>query len=111
MGAQAGTLTFMVGGEDAVFNAVKPALEDMGKNIVHCGGVGTGQVGFAACIAACIADFYTALRKRVIHPSFTPCLNKTPPAASRFVLLDCQDLQQHDAGHQHDRGFGNHEPW
>ncbi len=43
-GAAAGTLTFMVGGTGAAFEKVKPVLEAMGKNIVHCGDVGTGQV-------------------------------------------------------------------
>lgn len=43
-GAQAGTLTFMVGGTAAVFEQVKPILAAMGKNIVHCGDSGTGQV-------------------------------------------------------------------
>jgi 3-hydroxyisobutyrate dehydrogenase len=43
-GAAAGTLTFMVGGSETAFNTVKPVLQAMGKNIVHCGEVGTGQV-------------------------------------------------------------------
>jgi 3-hydroxyisobutyrate dehydrogenase len=43
-GAQAGTLTFMVGGTDEQFESVTRVLKCMGKNIVHCGGVGTGQV-------------------------------------------------------------------
>ncbi|WP_312933509.1 3-hydroxyisobutyrate dehydrogenase [Pseudomonas sp.] len=43
-GAAAGTLTFMVGASDALFTAFKPVLEHMGRNIVHCGGVGTGQI-------------------------------------------------------------------
>ncbi len=43
-GAAAGTLTFMVGGTDSAFNRAKPVLSCMGKNIVHCGGNGTGQV-------------------------------------------------------------------
>jgi 3-hydroxyisobutyrate dehydrogenase len=42
-GAQAGTLTFMVGGPDAAFAQAKPILEAMGKNIVHAGGAGNGQ--------------------------------------------------------------------
>jgi 3-hydroxyisobutyrate dehydrogenase len=42
-GAEAGTLTFMVGGPDAAFTAAQPILEVMGKTIVHCGGPGTGQ--------------------------------------------------------------------
>jgi 3-hydroxyisobutyrate dehydrogenase len=42
-GAQAGTLTFMVGGPDQAFDKARPILEVMGKTIVHAGGSGTGQ--------------------------------------------------------------------
>lgn len=44
-GAEAGTLTFMVGGAPADFEAVKGILQAMGKNIVHCGGVGEEEEG------------------------------------------------------------------
>ncbi|GLE02572.1 hypothetical protein PINS_up019960 [Pythium insidiosum] len=44
VGAEKGTLTFMVGSTSAEFDAVKPTLELMGKNIVHCGSSSTGQV-------------------------------------------------------------------
>jgi 3-hydroxyisobutyrate dehydrogenase len=43
-GAQAGTLTFMVGASTAHFATLKPVLAQMGKNIVHCGDIGTGQI-------------------------------------------------------------------
>lgn len=43
VGAEAGTLTFMVGAPDEDFAAVKPMLEVMGKRVVHCGGHGAGQ--------------------------------------------------------------------
>jgi 3-hydroxyisobutyrate dehydrogenase len=43
VGAEAGTLTFMVGGEPEDFEAVRPLLEVMGKRVVHCGGHGGGQ--------------------------------------------------------------------
>jgi 3-hydroxyisobutyrate dehydrogenase len=43
-GAEAGTLTFMVGGEAKDFEAAKSVLQGMGKNIVHCGASGNGQV-------------------------------------------------------------------
>ena len=43
-GAQAGTLTFMVGAQKALFDTLHPVLAQMGRNIVHCGEVGTGQV-------------------------------------------------------------------
>jgi 3-hydroxyisobutyrate dehydrogenase len=42
-GAQAGTLTFMVGGPDAAFQKVEPLLNAMGKTVVHAGGAGAGQ--------------------------------------------------------------------
>ncbi|MBI1775455.1 MAG: 3-hydroxyisobutyrate dehydrogenase [Proteobacteria bacterium] len=42
-GAEAGTLTFMVGGEAEAFARAKPLLEAMGKTIVHAGGPGNGQ--------------------------------------------------------------------
>jgi len=42
-GAEAGTLTFMVGGSEPDFASARPILEAMGKNIVHCGATGTGQ--------------------------------------------------------------------
>ena len=42
-GAQAGMLTFMVGGDAAAFERAKPVLERMGKTIVLAGGPGNGQ--------------------------------------------------------------------
>jgi 3-hydroxyisobutyrate dehydrogenase len=35
--AEAGTLTFMVGGAEADFEKAKETLKDMGANIIHCG--------------------------------------------------------------------------
>jgi 3-hydroxyisobutyrate dehydrogenase len=42
-GAQAGTLTFMVGGEVEDVERARPLLEKMGKNIFHAGSSGAGQ--------------------------------------------------------------------
>ncbi|HXF54006.1 MAG TPA: 3-hydroxyisobutyrate dehydrogenase [Hyphomicrobiaceae bacterium] len=42
-GAEAATLTFMVGGDKAAFDAGEPLLNAMGKRIVHCGEAGAGQ--------------------------------------------------------------------
>jgi 3-hydroxyisobutyrate dehydrogenase/2-hydroxy-3-oxopropionate reductase len=41
-GAQSGNLTFMVGGDQAVFEKVKPFFEPMGKRLYYCGGPGMG---------------------------------------------------------------------
>ncbi len=43
-GAEAGTLTLMVGGSAAGFERLRPALEGFGKNIFHCGGPGMGML-------------------------------------------------------------------
>jgi 3-hydroxyisobutyrate dehydrogenase len=42
-GAQAATLTFMVGGNDTAFERAKPVLKAMGKIIVLAGAAGSGQ--------------------------------------------------------------------
>ena len=42
--AKAGTLTIMVGGEEAVFQQVRPALEAMGNKIIYAGISGNGQM-------------------------------------------------------------------
>ena len=41
--ANAGTLTFMVGGTDPAFARAQPILSAMGKAVIHAGGNGTGQ--------------------------------------------------------------------
>ncbi|MGO2133747.1 MAG: 3-hydroxyisobutyrate dehydrogenase, partial [Halomonas sp.] len=43
-GAKAGTLTFIVGGDQVAFEQARPVLEVMGKNIFHAGENGAGQV-------------------------------------------------------------------
>ena len=42
-GAEAASLTFMVGGSEPAVGRARPLLEAMGKTIVHAGGAGTGQ--------------------------------------------------------------------
>lgn len=42
--ADAGTLTFMVGGTDTAFSRAQPILEAMGKAVIHAGAAGNGQV-------------------------------------------------------------------
>ncbi|WP_227717629.1 2-hydroxy-3-oxopropionate reductase [Paraburkholderia atlantica] len=44
VGAKAGSLTIMVGGEQATFDSVKPMFDMMGKNVTLIGAVGAGQV-------------------------------------------------------------------
>lgn len=41
-GAEGGTLTFMIGGDQAVFERVRPFFEPMGTRLYYCGGPGMG---------------------------------------------------------------------
>ena len=41
-GAESGNLTFMIGGDAAVFERVKPYFEPMGKKLFYCGAAGMG---------------------------------------------------------------------
>ena len=41
-GAEKGTLTFMIGGDKAVFERTRPWFEPMGKQLYYCGGPGLG---------------------------------------------------------------------
>ena len=82
-GAQAGTLTFMVGGEAAAFARARPILAAMGKNIVHAGGPGAGQAAkicnnmilgvsmLAVCEAFVLADRLGLAREKLFEVSST----------------------------------------
>ena len=48
IGAKNGTLTIMVGGDEAALEKIRPVLEAMGKKITLIGGPGTGQIAKAA---------------------------------------------------------------
>ena len=41
-GAESGNLTFMIGGDPAVFERIRPLLDPMGKKIYYCGEQGMG---------------------------------------------------------------------
>lgn len=64
VGAQNATLSIMVGGAAAAFERARPIFEKMGKNIVHIGEAGAGQVTKAAnqvVVAVTIAAVSEAL--------------------------------------------------
>ena len=63
-GAEAGTLSIMVGGDQEVFDACLPLLQTMGKTITRVGDLGAGQVTKACnqvVIAATLAGIAEAL--------------------------------------------------
>jgi 3-hydroxyisobutyrate dehydrogenase/2-hydroxy-3-oxopropionate reductase len=41
-GAESGKLTFMIGGDEAVFNRIRPLLDPLGKKVYFCGAGGMG---------------------------------------------------------------------
>ena len=65
IGARTGRLAVMVGGDEAIYQRVKPVLDAIGDNVVYCGGIGTGSVCKLVhnCIAAitsqAIAELFT----------------------------------------------------
>jgi 3-hydroxyisobutyrate dehydrogenase-like beta-hydroxyacid dehydrogenase len=44
IGARTGLLAIMVGGDEAVYQRVKPVLDAFGDNVVYCGAIGAGSV-------------------------------------------------------------------
>src|SRR3954466_5440882 len=72
--ADAGTLTFMVGGTEEAFERARPILETMGKNVIHAGGPGSGQAAKicnnmllgASMVATC--ETFVLAQKLGLHP-------------------------------------------
>ena len=73
-GAINGTLSIMAGGRKEIFERVKPLFECMGKNIVHVGGNGAGQVAKAcnqivvAVTIEAVAEALTFARRNGADP-------------------------------------------
>ncbi len=59
VGAKAGTLTVMCGGDEAVLEKVRPALEAFAKKIVLCGPVGSGHAVKAVSNALLAVDVWS----------------------------------------------------
>lgn len=65
IGARTGRLAIMVGGDEAVYQRVKPVLDAFGDNVVYCGEIGAGSVCKLVhnCISAitsqAIAELFT----------------------------------------------------
>ena len=95
MGAEAGTLTFMVGGTAEGFARAEPVLAAMGKRIVHCGGAGAGQgvklcnnMMLAATMAVTCEAFVLAEKLGLSHQAlFDVC--STASAASWSLNSYC----------------------
>ena len=44
IGARTGLLAIMVGGDEGIYQQVKPILDDFGDNVVYCGEIGAGSI-------------------------------------------------------------------
>ena len=64
-GAVEATLTIMVGGEKQVFDDCLPILQAMGKNIIYCGKIGSGQV-VKACNQILVAGVLEAAAEALV---------------------------------------------
>jgi 2-hydroxy-3-oxopropionate reductase len=75
VGAINGTLSIMVGGKPEVFARVKPLFECMGRNIVHIGANGAGQVAkacnqiVAAVTLEAVSEGLTLARRNGVDPA------------------------------------------
>ncbi len=81
-GAQQGTLSIMAGGEAEVFQRVKPLFEALGRNIVHVGGHGAGQV-----VKACNQVVISLTMEGVAEAILLARNNGVDPARMREALM------------------------
>lgn len=69
-----GSLSFMVGGKQEVFDTYKPLLETMGASVVRCGDVGAGNTTklanqiIVACNIQALAEALTLAQKAGVDP-------------------------------------------
>lgn len=74
-GARTATLAIMTGGDEAVFEQVKPILQAMGAKVTHVGDVGAGQVAkdfnqiIVGVTIQAVAEAVTLARKAGVDPA------------------------------------------
>ena len=65
IGARTGLLAVMVGGDEALYQRVKPVLDAIGDNVVYCGAIGAGSIcklvhnTIAAITSQAITELFT----------------------------------------------------
>jgi 2-hydroxy-3-oxopropionate reductase len=101
IGAQQGTLSMMVGGNEPPFNRAFPILQAMGKNIVHVGGPGAGQVTKAcnqivvSMTVQAVAEALTLAKKSGVDPSKVRAALLGGFAQSRVLEVHGQRMIDH----------------
>jgi 3-hydroxyisobutyrate dehydrogenase-like beta-hydroxyacid dehydrogenase len=103
-GARAGTLTVMVGGDQASFERAMPLLESFGKNVRLCGPVGAGQVVklvnqlLASVHTAAIAEAYVLGVKLGADPQVLLDLIGTSSGGSTIMMRNLPRFISRDFG-------------
>lgn len=101
-GAINATLSIMVGGQPDVFARVKPYFEVMGKNIVHIGDHGAGQVAkacnqiVAAVTIEAVAEALTFARRSGVDPAKVRAALLGGFAGSKILEAHGQRMLDHD---------------
>jgi 3-hydroxyisobutyrate dehydrogenase len=73
-GAERGTLQLMVGGEEAIYERVLPALRDLGDKVSHIGEIGAGSIAklchntLGYCANLALAEVFTLAVKAGVRP-------------------------------------------
>lgn len=80
-GATAGTLAFMVGGEDTAVERAKPILDPMAGKVIHCGASGAGQA------AKLCNNMVLAVQQIAIGEAFVLAERLGLPAQSLFDVI------------------------
>jgi 2-hydroxy-3-oxopropionate reductase len=101
-GAINAVLSIMVGGKVEVFERIRPLFECMGKNIVHIGGHGAGQVSKAcnqivvAVTIEAVAEALTFARKNNVDPAKVREALMGGSAGSKILEVQGQRMLDHD---------------
>jgi 3-hydroxyisobutyrate dehydrogenase len=109
MGAEAATLTVMVGGDTAVFEQVLPVFEAVGRLVVHVGGPGAGQAAklcnnlvagatMAALAEACALAAEEGIDPRVLYELLAASTGDSRVLRNRFPLAGVDDAHPASRG-------------
>ena len=80
-GATAGTLAFMVGGDESAFERAKPVLDPLAGKMIHCGASGAGQA------AKLCNNMVLAVQQIAIGEAFVLAEKLGLPAQSLFDVI------------------------
>jgi 2-hydroxy-3-oxopropionate reductase len=101
-GAINATLSIMVGGKERSFQRVKPLFEVLGKNIVHVGDHGAGQVAkacnqiVAGVTMAAVSEALTFARRNHVDPAKVRAALLGGFAGSKILEVHGQRMLDHD---------------